>query len=156
MKKLTSFTLLLVMLLGVACAPANKQSINAKDLIGKYEIDFSPLIANDSSDIEDTDLALGMLTLSGLHITFQFGENSMVIDMTGPTANLLKLAVPDLAQLPVATDYQIKNDSILTYQAGGEWEELILHKVGDTYDCLRLRIPDEDNMELLLRKQVAE
>lgn len=61
MKKLTSFTLLLVMLLGVACAPANKQSINAKDLIGKYEIDFSPLIANDSSDIEDTDLALGML-----------------------------------------------------------------------------------------------
>ena len=123
----------------VACT-TSKQSINSKDLEGKYEIDFSSVLKENTQDEEALAAALTLIMLSQMQMTMQFDGGKLIIDATGAARNLINAFGGDDTHMPVIMDYQIKQDSVLYTRSGSdEFQPVaVLRKVGDSYDYLQL------------------
>lgn len=157
---------LLVGLLMQACTFGNKQAVKSKDLAGKYDIDFSLVLASleesATSEEERVALALTSLFLEDTKLTVQFEETKMVLDGDGSMFKFLWNVVEKTDKMPIVMDYQIRQDSVLYTRESSDstFEQVaILRKLTDSYDYLKM-IPFAENneapVEILLRKQVVE
>ncbi|MGM9836982.1 MAG: hypothetical protein ACI30A_00655 [Paludibacteraceae bacterium] len=158
MKKFIAFLCASLML--IACT-TNKQSINSKDLQGKYEIDFSSFLSDLAEDEEEDAFATAFaaMLLSQMQMTMQFDGDKLIIDASGAARNLINAFGGEEAQMPIVADYKIQNDSILyTKVEGEEFSEVgVLRKMGDSYDYLQLVTEDEGKeISLTMRKQAEK
>ncbi len=152
MKKL--FILLAVAVM--ALTACNKKAINSKNLNGRYEVDFSALLAEMNNEQEEADelaAALAAMFLSTMEMTMQFEDSTLLLDASGATMNILNAFAKENAQMPVVLSYKIVNDSILYTKAEGEdFEEFgVLRKVDNSYDHLQLITTEEDGSHLTLK-----
>ena len=157
MKKL--FTILCAGLIMIACT-SNKQSVNSKDLQGKYNVDFSALLS-EFDDAEDDELGLAKafaaMILSSLNMTMQFDDDKLIIDGNSTALEIMSsFAKDEESPIPMTLDYEIRDDSVLYTRSGDDEFEYngILRKLNNSYDSLQLVTPNEDDedMVLVLRK----
>ena len=127
----------------------------AKDLQGKYEVDFSNLVVNESDNAYTK--AFTALFVSAFQMTIQFDERTMIMDGTSAAMQMLMAATDNTS--PIVKWYNIINDSVL--QVNGEdglmHPKYIVRKINNSYDYLTLTLYDEDNIdECLILRKVAE
>ena len=146
------------------CMP-HRQTINSKDLIGKYELDIpSTLHALDTnaSKYDVLFLGLGGLELFGSDLTIQFEEKKILFDGSGWLFEFLWMIDETNPTRPIVYDYKIKKNSLLYVRKSPEeqFEHIAtLRKVSDSYDYLQYVIESEDSSEtyvFYLRKMQAE
>ena len=152
MKKLLSI-FAICCLLAMSCNN-NKQTINSKDLQGRYEIDFSAAL-NQLTDDADNDFAkaFAALLLSKLELTLQFDGDRLIIDGSDAVSGLINAFSEEGEGMPYALDYKILNDSVLCTRenANMEFNEVgVLRKMGESFDYLQFVTANDDGEEIVL------
>ena len=158
MKKLLS-VFVVCCLLAMSCNN-NKQTINSKDLQGRYEIDFSEALAQFTDD-EDNGFAVAFaaMLLSQMELTMQFDGDKLIIDGSDAVSSLINAFADEDERMPYVIDYNIVNDSVLCTRenANAEFQEIgVLRKVSESFDYLRFVTRNDDGEEIVLtmRKKI--
>lgn len=158
MKKLLS-VFVVCCLLAMSCNN-NKQTINSKDLQGRYEIDFSEALAQFTDD-EDNGFAVAFaaILLSQMELTMQFDGDKLIIDGSDAVSSLINAFADEDERMPYVIDYKIVNDSVLCTRenANAEFQEIgVLRKVGESFDYLQFVTRNDDGEEIVLtmRKKI--
>ena len=158
MKKFLS-VFVLSCLLAMSCNN-NKQTINSKDLQGRYEIDFSEVLAQFTDDEEnDFAKAFAALFLSKLELTLQFDGDKLIIDGSDAVSGLINAFADEDERMPYVIDYKIVNDSVLYTRenANVEFQEIgVLRKMSESFDYLQFVTSNDDGEEIVLtmRKKI--
>lgn len=158
MKKLLS-VFVVCCLLAMSCNN-NKQTINSKDLQGRYEIDFSEALAQFTDD-EDNGFAVAFaaILLSQMELTMQFDDDKLIIDGSDAVSSLINAFADEDERMPYVIDYNIVNDSVLCTRenANAEFQEIgVLRKVSESFDYLQFVSRNDDGEEIVLtmRKKI--
>lgn len=158
MKKLLS-VFVVCCLLAMSCNN-NKQTINSKDLQGRYEIDFSEALAQFTDD-EDNGFAVAFaaILLSQMELTMQFDGDKLIIDGSDAVSSLINAFADEDERMPYVIDYKIVNDSVLCTRenANAEFQEIgVLRKVSESFDYLQFVTRNDDGEEIVLtmRKKI--
>ncbi len=158
MKKLLS-VFVVCCLLAMSCNN-NKQTINSKDLQGRYEIDFSEALAQFTDD-EDNGFAVAFaaILLSQMELTMQFDDDKLIIDGSDAVSSLINAFADEDERMPYVIDYNIVNDSVLCTRenANAEFQEIgVLRKVSESFDYLQFVTRNDDGEEIVLtmRKKI--
>lgn len=158
MKKLLS-VFVVCCLLAMSCNN-NKQTINSKDLQGRYEIDFSEALAQFTDD-EDNGFAVAFaaILLSQMELTMQFDGDKLIIDGSDAVSSLINAFADEDERMPYVIDYNIVNDSVLCTRenANAEFQEIgVLRKVSESFDYLQFVTRNDDGEEIVLtmRKKI--
>lgn len=158
MKKLLS-VFVVCCLLAMSCNN-NKQTINSKDLQGRYEIDFSEALAQFTDD-EDNEFAVAFaaILLSQMELTMQFDGDKLIIDGSDAVSSLINAFADEDERMPYVIDYNIVNDSVLCTRenANAEFQEIgVLRKVSESFDYLQFVTRNDDGEEIVLtmRKKI--
>lgn len=150
----------------IACVPTNKQAINSKDLVGKYEVDLNSVLNNWEEDCDSTEVGVALgafaMLLFNSQITMQFEEQKLLIDGTGTFFRLMWAFEEETDELPIVLDYKIKQDSLLYTRSHSEeaFQKVgVLRKMSDSYDYLQYKPLNEDSKKsftFILRKLQTE
>ena len=158
MKKLLS-VFVVCCLLAMSCNN-NKQTINSKDLQGRYEIDFSEALAQFTDD-EDNGFAVAFaaILLSQMELTMQFDGDKLIIDGSDAVSSLINAFADEDERMPYVIDYKIVNDSVLCTRenANVEFQEIgVLRKMSESFDYLQFVTRNDDGEEIVLtmRKKI--
>ena len=158
MKKLLS-VFVVCCILAMSCNN-NKQTINSKDLQGRYEIDFSEALAQFTDD-EDNGFAVAFaaILLSQMELTMQFDGDKLIIDGSDAVSSLINAFADEDERMPYVIDYKIVNDSVLCTRenANAEFQEIgVLRKVSESFDYLQFVTRNDDGEEIVLtmRKKI--
>lgn len=158
MKKLLSVFVVCCLL--VMSCNNNKQTINSKDLQGRYEIDFSEALAQFTDD-EDNGFAVAFaaILLSQMELTMQFDGDKLIIDGSDAVSSLINAFADEDERMPYVIDYNIVNDSVLCTRenANAEFQEIgVLRKVSESFDYLQFVTRNDDGEEIVLtmRKKI--
>lgn len=158
MKKLLS-VFVVCCLLAMSCNN-NKQTINSKDLQGRYEIDFSEALAQFTDD-EDNGFAVAFaaILLSQMELTMQFDGDKLIIDGSDAVSSLINAFADEDERMPYVIDYNIVNDSVLCTRenANAEFQEIgVLRKMSESFDYLQFVTSNDDGEEIVLtmRKKI--
>lgn len=143
----------------LASCTSHKQTIRSKDLQGKYEVDFSPLLSGVSDEDDSFETAIAALLLASMKMTMQFEDNTLIVDGTGTAMNLLNMFAEE-SVFPCAVDYEIRNDSVLYTRTGKDnfQKAGILRKMGESFDYLQFAVTGNDgkDTEILTLRKVSE
>ena len=94
----------------------NPQAIDSENLIGRYDVDFSPMLSNiseENSEIDEIESLFSSLFLSQMKMTMQFDEENLIIDATGATMQLLYACDEEKDLIfPISQKYEIRDDSV--------------------------------------------
>ena len=152
MKKLLS-VFVVCCLLAMSCNN-NKQTINSKDLQGRYEIDFSEALAQFTDEEENGfAVAFAAMLLSQMELTMQFDGDRLIIDGSDAVSGLINAFAEEGEGMPYALDYKIVNDSVLCTRenANQEFNEVgVLRKMGESFDYLQFVTTTEEDEEIVL------
>lgn len=158
MRKLLS-VFVVCCLLAMSCNN-NKQTINSKDLQGRYEIDFSEALAQFTDD-EDNGFAVAFaaILLSQMELTMQFDGDKLIIDGSDAVSSLINAFADEDERMPYVIDYKIVNDSVLCTRenANVEFQEIgVLRKMSESFDYLQFVTRNDDGEEIVLtmRKKI--
>lgn len=140
----------------------NPQAIDSENLIGRYDVDFSPMLSNiseEDSEIDEIESLFSSLFLSQMKMTMQFDEENLIIDATGATMQLFYAFDEEKDPIfPISQKYEIRDDSVLwVQQKNQEFKALgVLRKLGKNYDVLNLVLTDSIGKKelVVLRKQL--
>lgn len=152
MRKLLS-VFVVCCLLAMSCNN-NKQTINSKDLQGRYEIDFSEALAQFTDD-EDNGFAVAFaaILLSQMELTMQFDGDKLIIDGSDAVSSLINAFADEDERMPYVIDYKIVNDSVLCTRenANVEFQEIgVLRKMSESFDYLQFVTRNDDGEEIVL------
>lgn len=158
MKKLLS-VFVVCCLLAMSCNN-NKQTINSKDLQGRYEIDFSEALAQFTDEEENGfAVAFAAMLLSQMELTMQFDGDKLIIDGSDAVSSLINAFADEDERMPYVIDYKIVNDSVLCTRenANVEFQEIgVLRKMSESFDYLQFVTRNDDGEEIVLtmRKKI--
>ena len=158
MKKLLSF-FVVCCLLAMSCNN-NKQTINSKDLQGRYEIDFSEALSQFTDEEENGfAVAFAAMLLSQMELTMQFDGDKLIIDGSDAVSSLINAFADEDERMPYVIDYKIVNDSVLCTRenANVEFQEIgVLRKMSESFDYLQFVTRNDDGEEIVLtmRKKI--
>jgi len=162
MKTISKLSFIALAIFIISCKSEPKGSINSKELVGKYQIDFMPLLNSANIDsigneMKDVPPAFLKFILKNLVINVVFQENEKgSIQMDEKLLNMMKnFSSTDFENLN-QFDYKIVKDTVLLIKGVEDteyFEKATLSKMGSTYDSLRFSIiDDEESLSLVLRK----
>ena len=158
MKKLLSI-FVVSCLLAMSCNN-NKQTINSKDLQGRYEIDFSEALSQFTDEEENGfAVAFAAMLLSQMELTMQFDGDKLIIDGSDAVSSLINAFADEDERMPYVIDYKIVNDSVLCTRenANVEFQEIgVLRKMSESFDYLQFVTRNDDGEEIVLtmRKKI--
>lgn len=158
MKKLLS-VFVVCCLLAMSCNN-NKQTINSKDLQGRYEIDFSEALSQFTDEEENGfAVAFAAMLLSQMELTMQFDGDKLIIDGSDAVSSLINAFADEDERMPYVIDYKILNDSVLCTRenANVEFQEIgVLRKMSESFDYLQFVTRNDDGEEIVLtmRKKI--
>lgn len=158
MKKLLS-VFVVCCLLAMSCNN-NKQTINSKDLQGRYEIDFSEALSQFTDEEENGfAVAFAAMLLSQMELTMQFDGDKLIIDGSDAVSSLINAFADEDERMPYVIDYKIVNDSVLCTRenANVEFQEIgVLRKMSESFDYLQFVTRNDDGEEIVLtmRKKI--
>lgn len=152
MKKLLS-VFVVCCLLAMSCNN-NKQTINSKDLQGRYEIDFSEALSQFTDEEENGfAVAFAAMLLSQMELTMQFDGDKLIIDGSDAVSSLINAFADEDERMPYVIDYKIVNDSVLCTRenANVEFQEIgVLRKMSESFDYLQFVTRNDDGEEIVL------
>ena len=152
MKKLLS-VFVVCCLLAMSCNN-NKQTINSKELQGRYEIDFSEALSQFTDEEENGfAVAFAAMLLSQMELTMQFDGDKLIIDGSDAVSSLINAFADEDERMPYVIDYKIVNDSVLCTRenANVEFQEIgVLRKMSESFDYLQFVTRNDDGEEIVL------
>ena len=135
--KTTSIIIIAASLFSCNNLRKDKNAIDSDKIIGKYEVDLSPLAANFTE--EDNPLVRLALSSFRVHVSF-YDNNKGVLELNGKAIDLASIIIKEPIEKLHEFNYKIEDDSVfyLKFKEHEEYKKrAIIRKLGDNYDYLQ-------------------
>ena len=135
--KTTSIIIIAASILSCNNFKRDKNAIDSDKIIGKYEVDLSPLAANFIKD----DSPLVRLALSSFAVNVSFYDNDKgVLELKGKAVDLASIFIDKPIEKLHEFNYKIEDDSVFYLkfkEHEGYKKRAVVRKLGDNYDYLQ-------------------
>ena len=152
--KATSIIIIAASILSCNNFKRDKNAIDSDKIIGKYEVDLSPLAAN----FTEEDNPLVRLALSSFRVHVSFYDNDKgVLELNGKAIDLASIIIKEPIEKVHEFNYKIEDDSVfhLKFKEHEEYKKrAIIRNLGDNYDYLQFMaiVDGKDDISLIFSR----